>query len=216
MKKTTSFLLVLIAASCTTAWTLSPPQYGLWREIKGSFGASPNVQVKEIYEENGVNIIDIVGSDADVCNGLAYVMTLSYNFGGIKVTVRILDKGGNQYTAPILKEGENAAEVLKKHFQNALQGNPYFSRVLDISSGFVGVYVWIEFQPKVIQFWNDNIGDYYGNNNYVAADVFSGVCRSDFGSVSVGTLISEALVSAGYTTAPVVKESQAGFYRQFK
>lgn len=214
MNKTIGIILGLAVACCTAALALSPPQYGLWRQINGSFGASPNVDVKEIYENEGVYTIDLIGSDADVCNGLAYVLTSQYNYGGIKVALRVLDKDGKLYTSQILGDGDDAESILRKHFQNALRDNPYFIRILEKTSGFMGKTIWLEFNPDVIQFFNDNIGDYYGNNNYVAAEAFQGVCKSQFGVVEGGTSITGTAVDVGFTTAPVKKES-AALFRQY-
>jgi len=215
MKKSLGFVMGLLVVVCMAAWTLSPPQYGLWRQINGSIGASPNVDVKEIYESEGINVIDIIGSDPDVCNGLAFVLRNQYNFGGINVSVRVLDRDGKLYAAPELKATDDVASVVKKHFENALRDNPYFVRTFESSGFFIGTILWVECKPAVIQFFNDNIGDYYGNNNYVAADVFEEVCQSQFGEAGSGTPLPDASISIGFTTAPVKNDSQASAYRQY-
>ena len=53
----------------------------------------------------------------------------------------------------------------------------------------------IEAQRKVVQFWNDNIGDRYGNTNAVAATVFAEVCCSSIAN----TIIEWTTSDAGHT-----------------
>ncbi len=169
-----TFLLV-----CLNAVALSPPQYILHNKLVNSIGASPCVNVQEIREENGVWLIDVVGCDEAVCAGLAYVLIPEYNYGGIQVQVRVLDKNGALVEAQE-SLGEDPMSEIKKIFQDALKDNPYFSRVIDSEQGFFMPTLWLEFKAEVIQFFADNIGDFYGNGNYVAADVFSEIMINSF------------------------------------
>ncbi len=206
-------LLFVTVWLCPLGMALSPPQYGLWRQIHSSIGASSCVEVKEIVEQDGTNFIDVIGCDAEVCQGLALILNSQYNFGGIEVTVRVFDPDGVQYSFPILQESEDVVALVKTGFQNALRGNPHFNRLIEEES-FLGNSFWVEWKPDIIQFWNDNIGDYYGNNNYVVSDVFSEVCKSQFEFVT-GTGIVQATVRVGYTIAPVKNESRADAFQNY-
>ncbi len=207
MKKKLIIVLELLLV-CMPGITLSPPQYGLWRQIGATFGACPGVDVKEIYEENGIYNIDLIGSDADICKGLAVVLKSTYNYGGIQVEVRVFDREGNRYQRPERIEG-NLKNAIHTHFRNALRDNPYFVRILDAPSFDWMPTIWLEFKPAVVQFFNDNIGDFYGNVNLIAAGAFEDLCETDISSGSVESY------HIGFTTAPVKTESQAALYRLY-
>ncbi len=164
---------------CMNAVAMSPPQYILQSQLEHSIGASPCVTVKEVREEDSLSIIDVVGCDEAVCAGLAYVLKREYNFGGIKVQVRVLDKNGNLVEAQETL-GDDPMSEMKKLFQDALKDNPYFSKVIDSEQDFFMPAMWLEFKAEIIQFFTDNIGDFYGNGNFVATDVFREVMINDF------------------------------------
>lgn len=205
MKKKLVIVLGFLLVSMT-GMTLSPPQYGLWRQIAATFGASLGVDVKQIYEENGIYNIDLIGGDADICKGLVVVLKSAYNYGGIKVEVRVFDREGKRYQRPERIEG-NLKDAIQNHFRNALRDNPFFVRVIDAPSFDWMPTIWLEFKPAVVQFFNDNIGDFYGNANLIAAGAFEDLCETDISSGSVESY------RIGFTTAPVKTESQAALYR---
>jgi hypothetical protein len=204
------FLLIsTLLLVCMNALALSPPQYTLQNQLENSIGASPCVTVQEIREENGVFLIDVVGCDEAVCAGLAYVLKPEYNYGGIQVQVRVLDKNGVLVEAQE-SLGDDPMSEIKKLFQDALKDNPYFSKVIDSEQGFFMPALWLEFQAEIIQFFTDNIGDFYGNGNYVAADVFSEVMINDF------VQEEDMMYSIFYSTKPKQNGSSVQLFKAFR
>ena len=98
----------------------------------------------------------------------------------IRVAVRVLDPDGNLVVSGAPEPPENPTEAIADHFRKALRGNPYFSQFHEVNAGPPFAFLFIEFKAEIIQYWNDNIGDYYGNANSVAAEVFQAVCGETF------------------------------------
>jgi len=186
MKKIMMLLISLFFV--TEALALSPPQYMLQRELQNSFGASRFVEVSEVHEEGGENVIYVTGRNRFVAEGLAFVLQSQYNFGGIQVRIEVLYPDGSPVDVPD-EYPPNPTMRTARYFYGALIGNPYFVRIYE-GSGFFSL--WVEIQADVIQFWNDDIGDPNGYSHFVANEVFRKLTKETYfdDEVSVGFFTS--------------------------
>jgi hypothetical protein len=179
---------------CTPLWALSPPQYSLWRQVNASFGASPFVKVNDMREiDDGHYEIDIQGITGEVSTALAAIIIADYNFGGIGVKVNILNPDGSIAANPLALRKASGADEIRGYFEKALMGNSFIRRIMAGGRNPYDNAFWVECRKKLIQFWNDNIGDYYGNDVYIAADVFRNLVQTAFETDS-------GSISAGFTT----------------
>lgn len=193
---TSAVTMVVLAVGSLTSWALSPPQYTLWRQVHASIGASPFVQIGQMREiDDGHYEFDVQTRCRDMSSALAAVLTSEYDFGGIQVKIYILNPDGSPAVPPFQSGNFPTVEEIAACFVKALIGNPYVNRVMPGRGTIFDCALWVECKRKIIQFWNDNIGDYYGNDVYVAADVFRAVMRTSFETASGG-------VSIGFTTRP--------------
>jgi hypothetical protein len=167
-----SFVLLNAIAVCALA--VSPPQYSLQRTLKGSIGASPLVTVGDVQAVGEAYLVNVRSSIPEVARGLSFILTKEYNFGGIRLSIRVLDGEGKQVDTPDTPATGDAEAESKRHFEAALAHNPLFVRI--VGGGFFYTYA-LEIEPAIVQFWNDNIGDPHGNTNLIAADAFQMVCR---------------------------------------
>lgn len=193
------FSLVSLLLVSAPVWALSPPQYSLWRQVNASIGASPLVKVEEMREiDDGHYEIDVHGVTADISTALAAVLNLEYNFGGIEVKINVLNPDGSATVNPLASRNASSADEVRGYFEKALRGNSYIRRILDGGRGGFDSAFWVECKKKIIQFWNDNIGDYYGNDVYIAADVFRTVMQNTFetdsGTIAVGFTTQQTLL----------------------
>jgi len=181
---------------CSPLWALSPPQYSLWRQVNASIGASPLVHVGEMREiDDGHYEFDISGRCPSVGAALAAVLVTEYNFGGIELKIHVLNPDGSAAANPLAGRKASNADEIRGYFEKALAGNRLIYRILDGGGNPLGYAFWVECKPKIIQFWNDNIGDYYGNDAYIAADVFRTVMQPSFATESGD-------IAVGFTTRP--------------
>lgn len=173
---------------------LSPPQYSLYRQITNTIGADTCIDVERPYQENEQWYIDVHVCNTLKAQVLAAIMTPDYDFGGIKVQVRIFNPEEELVPPPVILEGD--LETVKELFEIALNDNPYFVEVLEVTDKPATV-PWgdliLVFTPAVIQYWNDNLADPFGYVHFVAQDLFANVLILDFPggiTVSVTTAIN--------------------------
>lgn len=165
--------LSFAATYSVSAFALSPPWYILASETQKTLGADPCVRVDDLDSAIGhpgdfdLNIHAICSDQK--ANALATALPASRDFGGVTVFIRVFDPNGHQEPKGILPiDPAEAAEV----YQRALDGNPLF---VQIDPGNAIVDFFLEFQPRVVQFYADNLADAYHNLNLVAADAFDKV-----------------------------------------
>ena len=121
------------------------------------------------------------------------VLTPFYNIGNIEVAVNVFNPDGSAAINPLGDRKAVDADEIKGYIKKALRGNPYFDRIISRTADNVDSMIWLQFKKKIIQFWNDNLADYYGNNVYIAADVFQSVMNVDFETENI-------TVALGFTT----------------
>jgi hypothetical protein len=170
---------------------LSPPWYTLYNKIANTIGADPSFKVQPMRQEGNTYIIVIVAQDGGNPYALAAVLTLSYSMGNITVQVQVLDPSGNPIR-PQLPVGTDPITAVAEAVRTALRTNPYFVEVLEpvgsLPPNFPQPPVVAVFTRSVIQFYNDDLTDYYRNFNGVTADVFNDILVTSYpGNVKLGT-----------------------------
>ncbi|MBF0572293.1 MAG: hypothetical protein HQK69_00835 [Desulfamplus sp.] len=167
----------------TNVWSLSAPPYQLQRQLFNSVGASPLVDVGEVVEQSPGNyVIDLNISRDDVANSLAAVLLRRWVFGNETLVIRVFRPNGTQVTSPKINPwGISSADAIEKHFQIALKKNPFFVATYNEQRPYSDTNIcWVEVAKEVIQFFNDDISDYYGNTNILTRDVFTGLFKNTF------------------------------------
>ncbi|WP_322907861.1 hypothetical protein [Paenibacillus campi] len=162
---------------------VSPPWYTVWNQIYNTIGQDAAVKVEPLDTSHNPYVVEIAVEDASKGGALATIVVPSYSFGGVSVEVRVVDANGKQYAPAV---GENVQGVAKL-FQAALKDNPLFTGVevrpyLPIQSSQV---VFPIFEASVIQFYNDNLVDFYGNYNDTAAAVFHQILLNAVNGITV-------------------------------
>lgn len=193
-KLVTGLAVGLLAAR---AWAISPPQYSLQRELAASVGASPFVQVGEVYTSGGRELVDITVSIESVARGLAFILKREHNFGGIMVEIRVLDPRGAVVSVDdAALPGHTPVETAEAYFRDALLENPLVVGIGPRPMVF-GDFV-VEVRPEILQFWDDNLADPGGLSHMIAASVFHDVARSSLIAGTVSMVFSTAPVAAGH------------------
>lgn len=163
---------------------LSPPWYTLHHKITHSIGADPTVHVLPLREEGSKCYIDVVCTDYEEAYPMASILRPQYDMGNITVFVQVLDRSGNPIK-PEWPTGCKPVDCLYMVVTKALKNNPLFVGAVkpEFPPGIPppphGDVVAI-IKKVVIQFWNDDLSDYYGNFNGVAQNVFKEVVREEY------------------------------------
>lgn len=161
--------------------TLTPPWYILYSKIVNTIGASSAVHVQPMRQEGSNYFIDIIALEGNDYS-LAAILKPSYEMGNINVFVNVLDRSGKPIK-PSLPVGTDPVNAVIMAVKDGLKGNPYF--VDAISTGLtppislIGQVVAI-FKKAVIQFFDDDVSDFYNNMNAVAEDIFADVMNSEY------------------------------------
>ena len=164
---------------------LSPPWNTLWSKINSTIGADPSFKVQPLRQDGNSTYTVVITSQGGGSEpaGLAAILTKSYTMGNITVRVNV------QYTEQIVIN-VNSPESLAQAVRLGLRKNPYFVEAIQTESNPFFRFPSVEavFTKSVIQFFNDDMSDYYRNFNGVTADVFNDILVLDYGNnVTLGT-----------------------------
>lgn len=141
---------------------LSSPWGVFYDEMVAMFGEDPAINVE--YDAQNLTIVLRVEGE-EKADALTQLLPKFKSFG--KVVVRILVLPANALGDPRIKL-----------FQKAFEGNPAFRYTKSVEgAGFGADYV--VFAKKVVQFFNDDLGDLNGLKSTlyedIARDIFEGV-----------------------------------------
>ena len=171
--KTLKFLFAVLW-TCSEAAALSPPWYTLWNEIRSTVGRDPDIHVDPLDTSRTPYVINIRVPDSAKAQALASVLAPAYNFGNVAVAVHV---------AGATALGPSSASAWAETLRAAFETNPLF----------VSAYAppdspaMVTFAKSVVQFFNDDTGELYGNYNHSAADALRDVLTGSLGSVeSIG------------------------------
>lgn len=149
--------------------SLSPPWITKTEELRALFGADPDIDVE--YNDEAKEVI-IESVNTFKIMALQKILVPSVTFGDVTLTIKCLVKDGS----------EGDVESLIK---TAFTGNPHFSQVITAPTPY-GEQVYALFKKEVIQFYNDDTSDYYGNWNGLSEDILRNVLNENI-RVNIGT-----------------------------
>jgi hypothetical protein len=157
-------------SSFATNRKLLPPWYLLNNQLSALLNADSCVHVEDLTGEGRDMEIIISVCNEDKAQALAAFLNRTHDFGHLAVTVKV-------YTAesvPVNPIKPNDIKETVEMLNRALTGNKYFVKA-GIGSTQQSEAAFAIFQPKVIQYYSDDISDWYLNTNEVASKVFSDV-----------------------------------------
>lgn len=144
-----------------------------YEELSAFFAEDPDVTI--LYDEEAKDIKVLV-QETIKAEALTYLLKDEVEFGGVKLTVTVVP--ANEVTKGVKKlvtnidNNENYGDM----FERALINNGTFAYTYTVDNvmGFNAVFV--VFRKKVIQYYNDNLGDLNGMKStlaeYIARDIF--------------------------------------------
>ena len=151
--------------------SLDPPWWTLYKEITSTVGFDRAVVEVTMDDSQNPMPLTIRTSTTDKAWSLATIMKRQHTFGNIVVNINIVDYDGN----PAIPYNPFTLEALEDILNRALSTNRWFT-FTDIKEldfwGSITYGLYIVFEKEVIQFNNDDIGDYYLNYNEVVENVF--------------------------------------------
>ena len=159
---------------------LSPPWYTLRNQIAATIGNDPSVRVSELDRSQQPYLVKITCPGLPQAQATASIMKLLHDGGSWALKVQIYDQGG-QPVSPVVPQ---SAEQLAGFVRTAFANNPLFVDVHTRPLTMGGrLAVFPIFSKAVIQFPNDDIGDWYFNFNEVAAKSFGNILEGAPGGI---------------------------------
>lgn len=159
--------------------SISSPWVSFYREIDALFKEDPEVRI--IYDEEE-NVVKLYVSNARKAEALTQLLPAERTFG--KVTVRV----------DVIPANDLGTDMLSL-FEAAFDGNPALAYVRTGGSPITSAFNYVVFKNKVVQYFNDDLGDVYGNRSTLyqelAKDVFSGQTDGVFFCTEIGDKLGE-------------------------
>lgn len=142
---------------------LSPPWVEFVREIQALFEKDPDIKMD--YDEDNMDLRFFV-SDSGKYEALINLLPEHKMFGNVPLKITIV---------PSNTESHDARYYMKKLFA----GNKSVTDIQDVTGVTTNPMTFIVFEKKVVQFWNDNLGDLNG----MKSTIMEQVARDVFGSM---------------------------------
>lgn len=173
--------------------SLSPPWYTLWNKFKYTFGCDPAVTVKDLdTSQEPKMVVPIIVNDEKKGTALRTLIRANFPMGNIIVITDVKNSKGERWQALIIKDEKQLRDVMT----DAYTGNPLFveAKSREPIPGFPA-QVGLIMTKTVVQFFNDDLSEYYSNFNGVTAEVMSDLISKSFAGdkvqVLMGTQVSQ-------------------------
>lgn len=144
---------------------LAPPWVTFVNEVKALFDEDPQIIVA--YDNDAVEV-KLYVNDAKKAEAIQLLLPENKNYGNVDLKITIFPANIGNY--------DFSKYTFGQIFDTAFDGNPVYSFSRDIDSVFTNVLTYVVFTNKVVQFFNDNLNDIYGNMTTlyqeIASDVF--------------------------------------------
>lgn len=132
---------------------LSAPWTIFYRQIQAMFKNDDQVHV--IYDE-ATPEIKVYVEDGEKADAIAQILLPEKTFGNVTVKVAVVPANG---VAALRRPTKMDIDEL---FITAFEGNPALSFTRVLPCVFSNNMYYIVFQNRVVQFYTDDLGDYYG------------------------------------------------------
>lgn len=138
---------------------LSPPWIEFYREMDALFGDDPEVRVE--YDDESV-VIKLYVDNQEKAQALTKLLPVKKDFGSITIGIQVIPANGLTFGLTDL-------------FRQAFAGNPALSYIGAAEGPFANQLDYVVFRNKVVQFFNDNIGDINGLKSTLYEDIAKNV-----------------------------------------
>lgn len=153
---------------------LSPPWVTYVNELIALFGEDPDIKIKY---DNNITKVKLYVNNEEKAQSLYTLLPFSKRFGNQELEICVIPPNAERCYIGSYKKG-------KELYETAFKGNPVLSFVHEVNGIFSNTITYVVFKNKVVQFFNDNLNDVYGNISTlyqeIAKDVFSeyvnGIC----------------------------------------
>ncbi len=134
---------------------LSPPWAIFYQEIKAMFGEDPEIK---ITYDGQTPEVKLFVDNAEKADALMKLLPMQKNFGNVNMKIIVI---------PADAQNSSKAEL----FNIAFKGNPAFVGVTGSYAPVAPPAEYVTFQPKVVQFYTDDLTDPHGFRSTLYQDI---------------------------------------------
>lgn len=158
---------------------LSPPWVNYYNEIKALFEQDPEITINFDEETPKISLYVDNGRKADA---LTQLLPTEKDFGNVKLLIEVVPADSETTKVSLIED--------------AFYGNPALSYVYSADTP-MGTFNYVVFEGKIVQYFNDDIGDINGNKTTlyqeIAKDVFGEEVGLYFCTEALKTSLSKPL-----------------------
>lgn len=149
---------------------LSPPWWTVYNKIKAMFEADPDITIQPMSGGDTSYTIYLDTPDANKALALKNILKTEYHFGGVslKIVTRVTNK---------IDESLKRSDTTYDNYLDALATTPAVVDIRHVVDMFGTKWIVIDFKKEVVQFWNDDLMDYYGNWNGLYTDIATDIFK---------------------------------------
>ena len=134
---------------------LQAPWVTYYEELSLFFDEDPDVHV--IFDE-AENTVNMYVQEPEKAEALTRLIPAEKNFGNVTLYINIIPVNQNKNDA--------LADITE-----AFKGNPIVNSIQTIEGIFANKITYVIFKREVVQYWNDDLGDAFGNCTTLWQDV---------------------------------------------
>lgn len=144
---------------------LSAPWQAYRSKLNALFGGDDEVTVSDVFSEGTGYVVHIEVKSHSKFNALSKLLPKEVTFGNVVLKILLYDKANGA-------DGDDYVAL----FNDAFRGNPVFNSVLDLTDFADTHHYFVQFEPTVVQYFDDDLRDpngyWTGLIQDVARDVF--------------------------------------------
>jgi len=142
---------------------LSPAWITCANMINAMFSEDKDIHI--IYDNN-LYVVKIYVDNVEKAKALDLILCWSKPYGNISLCIEVIPPNKEKYSN--IKIDYNNPQSI---YEIAFKGNPVFSFAKTIQGIFNNNITYIVFKNKVVQFFNDDLNDVYGNMTTLYEDI---------------------------------------------
>lgn len=127
---------------------LSAPWIKYYREIQALFGDDPEIKI--VFDEDDL-VLRLLVDNPDKADALSQLLPSEKDFGSIKMFISVVPSNFNLTPTKV--------SLIKRAFRD----NPVYSFTASAEGVFTNPIHYVVFANKVVQYFNDDLGDVNGN-----------------------------------------------------
>lgn len=174
-------------------FNLSSPWITYYREVCEMFKNDPEVHV--VYKDDESKLCIYVDK-TEKAEAIAQLMPDSIEYGNVKTAIEVIPANGE---LKLLNVGQlNYVNV----FETAFKDNPAFSFTKKVQGILSNSITYIVFKNKVVQYFNDDLGDVYGQCSTLYQDIARRIFKGIEG-VFYSTDVERSMQNNAHSISPI-------------